>query len=526
MNNRIHYKFSNTAAVMNNNDDIINRAKNLKSELGNDTAFLKTIQFWCGHFIDTANKSRVIQDGETCCYNHWLGLPRRWNQRHPLYHYETDLMSDLEKHRKIFVEKAAGLGITEFFLRWLEWMAITNPLFSNSQVELISGPNKQLARDLISRMVGLKEENEDFHDLGTRGIARDITDYNFRILTTFFEAVPSDNIDAIRGKPNVKVIFVDEAAFFLMMASKERQIRQAVEHYDLKSNPWVIWVSTAGFIPEGVFYEIKTEEPSQYKKIPMDYKVGLEVHRESGTSIYRHDILEETRKSPSFAREYQLIWGGGQGNIFHWKLVDAITEEYDLKLGGGPKGLYYDPAFGTSKFAILGLEKINGVIYVKEALQFDRPSPAAMVDLLVQKAPFYNNRVKGDASQPGLIKDLQLRKVPAREVSFNKELSNMTIKASQAVKDKLVRIHPVFHDLISQLKAVDFNEKGHPDKKKLTFDLGDTFLMGIDDMLQYGDGSHIVGGISKTKFDGNVRNSSFFSDKYRTPRIDELGDTF
>jgi hypothetical protein len=283
-----------------------------------------------------------------------------------------------------------------------------------------------------------------------------------------------------------------------MQAKNEIQIRQAAEHYDLKSNPWIIWVSTPGFIPEGVFYQIKTEEPSQYKKIYLDYNVGLQANMESMTSIYNRDMLEEARKSPSFPREYQLVWGGGQGNIFHWKLVDEIILPYDLSLGEGPKGLYIDPAYGTSKFAILGLELVDEIIYVKEALQFERPSPAAMLDIILQKAPLYNNRVKVDAAHPGLVTDLRLRGINAIEVPFNKELSNMTIKSSQAVKDKKVRIHPIYNDLISQLKAVDFNEKGHPDKKKLTFDLGDAFLMGVDDLLSYNTGPRAIAEIDES----------------------------
>ncbi|MGI0047770.1 MAG: hypothetical protein ACREBB_11390 [Nitrosotalea sp.] len=490
---------------------------------GNEMQFSSNLPFWCGHYRDQQDKTRIIQDGEKCCYNHWLGLPKRWDKRHPMYEYEINFVQFLSKYRKLHVEKAAGLGITELVLRWLEWMALTNPEFQNSQVEIVSGPNRVLAKELISRMVGLKEENEDYHDLGSRNVARDITDYSFRIGTTTFEAVPSDNIDAIRGKPNCKAIFVDEAAFFLMKASNEIQIRQAAEHYDLKSNPWIIWVSTPGFIPEGVFHQIKIEEPSQYKKIQLNYLVGLDANIESMTSMYHREALEEAKKSPSFPREYMLIWGGGQGNIFHWKLIDEITETYDLKLGTGPKGLYIDPAFGTSKFAILGLELIDSTIYVKEALQFDRPSPAAMLDMILQKAPLYNNRVLVDAAHPGLIKDLQLRSVSAREVAFNKELSTMTIKASQAVKDKRVRIHPAFHDLISQLKAVDFNEKGHPDKKKLTFDLGDAFLMGVDDLLKFGTGH--FGGAAYGNSD-----HSFPRNGYHIKRFDDdigyTGDLF
>jgi hypothetical protein len=157
------------------------KAAALLAKLGNteeSLVFLKSIPFWCGHYLDPKDKKRIIPDKEKCCYNHWLGLPKRWNQRHPLYEYETNFIEFLSRYRKLFAEKAAGLGITELVLRWLEYQALTNPEFDSAQIELVSGPNKVLAKELISRMVGLKEENQDFHDLGSRGIARDITDYS------------------------------------------------------------------------------------------------------------------------------------------------------------------------------------------------------------------------------------------------------------------------------------------------------------------------------------------------------------
>jgi hypothetical protein len=55
----------------------------------------------------------------------------------------------------------------------------------------------------------------------------------------------------------------------------------------------------------------------------------------------------------------------------------------------------------------------------------------------------------------------------------------MTMKAAQAVKEQKVRIHPCFSDLINQLKAIQYDEKGHPNKKKMSFDLGDCLLMAI-----------------------------------------------
>ena len=45
-------------------------------------------------------------------------------------------------------------------------------------------------------------------------------------------------------------------------------------------------------------------------------------------------------------------------------------------------------------------------------------------------------------------------------------------------KEKRVRFHPdICSDLTAQLKSVEMNEKGHPDKKKLNFDLGDCYQM-------------------------------------------------
>lgn len=56
----------------------------------------------------------------------------------------------------------------------------------------------------------------------------------------------------------------------------------------------------------------------------------------------------------------------------------------------------------------------------------------------------------------------------------------MTVNAPMKIQNDEVRIHPAFSDLISQLKSVEYDEKGRPDKKKLKFDMGDAFLVGLD----------------------------------------------
>ncbi|WP_166286664.1 hypothetical protein, partial [Candidatus Nitrosotalea sp. FS] len=123
-------------------------------------------------------------------------------------------------------------------------------------------------------------------------------------------------------------------------------------------------------------------------------------------------------------------------------------------------------------------EKIDGVIYIKAAEEYDRPSPSDMVDHLVHLSKTWK-MVAVDDTSPGLIKELIGSNVEIRKVSFRRDLSNMTITAASYVRQRRVRIHPKFTQLISQLKSVRFNDAGHPDKSVLSFDLGDAFLMAI-----------------------------------------------
>jgi len=81
---------------------------------------------------------------------------------------------------------------------------------------------------------------------------------------------------------------------------------------------------------------------------------------------------------------------------------------------------------------------------------------------------------------------LQDRGINAQAINFgaqdeNKQslLSKMTMESAQAVKDRTVRIHPSQRELLAQLRSIEFNDKGHPDKKKMSFDLGDAFMMSI-----------------------------------------------
>ena len=210
---------------------------------------------------------------------------------------------------------------------------------------------------------------------------------------------------------------------------------------------------------------------------------------------YTPEQVKVWEKSPSFQMEAWGQYGFGVGDIF--TNVDDIIENYDLDFKGGRACTTGDPAFGSSKFGMVSGESLDEIAYVKEAAEYKRSSPSAMLDVLEQSWKQHNGSCKIDAAHPGFIRDLNERSVPAIPVNFGLIIpdmesnttqslrSKMTINAAQMVKNKLVRIHPKFKTLIAQMRAVRFDPKGGIDKSETSFDVVDAFIMWCYDLKEF-----------------------------------------
>ncbi len=407
-------------------------------------------------------------------FNEKIGMPinTKTKQRTKIYQYEDDLILDTIQHRKIWVKKATGLGITEIYIRFIAWLCTKDDTFRNNQVDvsvvIFTGTRTRLAVQIIERLKNL------FHDYAFE--ERETIGY---VNGAKIESFPSSSTETARGLSPF-ILFVDEGDFF--EKNEQEEARTTAERYIIKTNPYIIFVSTPN-LPGGLFETMEKEEPSQYHKVFLPYTIGLR------DGMYTEAEIIEGQKSPSFEREYNLQYGVGAGDIFLSDMVDEITENYDLTITDGGKLITVDPAYGSSNFAILGFEQKNGIIYVKDEIERTRPTPTEMLDMLLLLSKKYSNCLMlVDSAHTGLIRDLQNRGVNTQSVAFgsmsedNKQslISKMTFEASQAVREKRVRIHKSMHILTSQLKAVSFNSKGHPDKTKINFDAGDCFLMGIN----------------------------------------------
>jgi hypothetical protein len=61
------------------------------------------------------------------------------------------------KDKHLWIKKATGLQITEFFLRFMPWLCLRNNDYRNSQMYIVTGPNIDIAIKLIKRMKSLFE---------------------------------------------------------------------------------------------------------------------------------------------------------------------------------------------------------------------------------------------------------------------------------------------------------------------------------------------------------------------------------
>jgi hypothetical protein len=206
-----------------------------------------------------------------CCFNHIIGLPRKDGKRKPLFDYELLLYRALLvpcylnsiaflhsndpnnvahnfKVKHLWVKKATGLGVTEFFLRFMDWLCLRNDDYRNSQMVIVTGPNQELAIKLIKRMKALFLEK--------LGITFDSKETVLKLNGCSIEAYPSNHIDVFRSLTNPKFIFLDECDF--MPKFQQEDVRHVSERYIAKSDPFIVMVSTPN-APGGLFEKIEKE---------------------------------------------------------------------------------------------------------------------------------------------------------------------------------------------------------------------------------------------------------------------------
>jgi hypothetical protein len=324
-------------------------------------------------------------------------LPEKDGIYNPLFDYELNLYDAMFTYfyRHIWVLKARGIGVTEFYLRVMAWLCLSWDGLRGSQMGIITGPNIQIAKDLIERMKKLFEPR--------LGITFPYASSTLILNSCRIRAFPSHTIMAFRGQAKMSFILVDEGDFF--PKGQQQNVRNVVEGYIPKTHPIIAMVSTANE-PGGMFEQIDKEPsveeaersgkpPCLYRRFRYDWRVGHE-------QIFTDEDIRLAKMTPlTFAREFELKYGYKTGQIFSEKIIKMIENEglkypvldTDMVNPYTLKSMGIDPAMGSSKYAfvvgeILSESRTIRVLYADE---FERPDyddmKALTFDLISKYSP-------------------------------------------------------------------------------------------------------------------------------------------
>ena len=456
-------------------------------------------KFWCYDSLSTA---------DDCCWWHYIfypnGGPERHGVYHPCYAYETEILEkmqmdipDRERTKKckwFCVYKATGLGLTEFILLWTLWKCFTDEFFQGKEAMIITGPNVDLAQDLILRSKAfLIKKGLGYVDHGA---------YELEVNGGRIKCYPSNNIHSARGKPKVSLFFGDEAAFFKLR--DDSIVRTVGERYIGKSDSWVVWVSTAGEQPSGFFYDIMQEPESGadktiYERFHFYVEAGLKKDSKTNTSIFSETFIKKASEARSYEREYLGIWGKNVGDIFSPEGIElccGTDYKWSESDDTNDRVIGLDPGFGSSQFGVCITQKRKGKFSVIFAESYERASYIDMMNKIVELSQrFKTKRIFVDSSWPEGIRDLRDKHyMNVQPIAFNQYGEKMLNYAANAIDFQKVEIHPSFRKLKSQLMTIKYNKKGGTDKTKQNpFDLGDAFLLSL---YYYKMGSGVIAGVN------------------------------
>jgi hypothetical protein len=299
--------------------------------------FIGDLPFW----IDDKKEHYEIYKNEYdryqipfCCLNHFIGLPYKKDdngvmQPHPMYPYEQILYRALlEKNYKyLWVNKAAGLGLTEFFLRLILFFCVNKNLrnrFANSQICIVVGPRLKLGIDIMKRFKSLFLHLETSSKVPfIRPFMMEGSAIEVVLNDVTITAYPSNHMDTMRGQPNVSFSFVDEGDFF--PPREQANVLTIPTRYVGKSQTWIAMISTPQKIG-GLFHTIENDPTSPFKRFIFSYEWGMKKY---GANLFTPQMIAEAQKHrfQDFEREYNNKYEGFGGNLFSLEFLYQLQQK-------------------------------------------------------------------------------------------------------------------------------------------------------------------------------------------------------
>ena len=397
-----------------------------------------------------------------------------------MFDYERLVYDAMFQHKRVWIKKATGLGITEFYIYFMLWLALCRPRgletwLAGSHMVIVTGPREETAIKIIKRAKDKLEAAGIQHPYDAKETVIKVGDITI-------QAFPSFNA-SWRGIDKISFILADECDYF--GNSEQDEIRAVAERYIGKSQAWIALVSTPNK-PGGLFERIEHEDPCLYHRIVLDYQYGL-------GKIYTEQDIEEARRSPQFGREYEGKYLGLIGNCFsELKIQGCINSEYDPdKINPyALRSIGVDVGWGqSSPFGIVAMQFSGNRIEVLYAEEPRNPDFNVMMDKLYTLYREVNpDKVVIDGSAADVVGTfkakigervdyLQERELYRKQgldwekstkvlpLYFGRRNKEMLTHTKNMIDNGYLSIHPRFENLITYLRTA-YEKDGIIDKDR------------------------------------------------------------
>jgi hypothetical protein len=228
--------------------------------------------------------------------------------------------------------------------------------------------------------------------------------------------------------------------------------------------------------------------------------------------IYSKEQIEKERKEAYFPREYCGQYIGVIGDVFSQESIQnaqTLGQKYDPEkiIANCQKTIGVDPSYGSSNFAIVATQYVNGQIQVIFADEFHRPDFIEMIQVIMdlKKKLGHVSNIYVDAANPEVWESLK-REIgePYNEtyiketmnyctkynldienrmciipVPFSVENASMLQHAKALVDDGHVAINPRFDKLITALTTAVAQEYKLQKKDMSYDDIMDAFRLSL-----------------------------------------------
>jgi hypothetical protein len=332
------------------------------------------------HWVEPMHAERYKNSNGQCCTYHILGAAQKNGKDKQLLPYQHLLWRMLHEHRRLFIKKARGIGVSTLLLYIIAHKALTE-FKPGDRVVIITGIRIETVADLIRRLKLLFQRNFP-------GLYTELTKQKDTICVlggVICEGYPAGHTDSVRGLDRVKMIWVDEADWF--SSAESRAVRSAVEAFISKPNSenmYLVLSSTANK-PGGLFETIEKEDPSIYYKMFITYQYGLE----GSHPIYDLEFINQAKRLPDFPREYEGKYLGLIGNVLSDIAIDRCISTGAKLAETAPLDdwsiqtnyvMSIDIGWGSSNTSIIVSRYISGKIQVIYSREFSRADIRDILD--------------------------------------------------------------------------------------------------------------------------------------------------